>query len=59
MREIRTPGSTRGGWVVLMSDIAHSPTLLANASPWAALTQNCGLCLMCLPGFILRQEMEH
>jgi hypothetical protein len=27
MREIRTSGSTRGGWVVLMSDIAHSPTL--------------------------------
>lgn len=29
MREIRTSGSTRGGWVVLMSDIAHSPTLLS------------------------------
>ena len=28
MREIRTSGSTRGEWVVLMSDIAHSPTLL-------------------------------
>src|SRR5438552_975800 len=27
MREIRTSGSTRGGWVVF-SDIAHSPTLL-------------------------------
>jgi len=27
MREIRTSGSMRGGWVVLMSDIAHSPTL--------------------------------
>ena len=32
MREIRTSGSTRGEWVVLMSDIAHSPTLLAELS---------------------------
>ena len=30
MREIRTSGSMRGGWVVLMSDIAHSPTLPRN-----------------------------
>jgi hypothetical protein len=29
MREIRTSGSMRGEWVVL-SDIAHSPTLLVN-----------------------------
>jgi len=27
MREIRTSGSMRGEWVVLLTDIAHSPTL--------------------------------
>ena len=32
MREIRTSGSMRGEWVVLLTDIAHSPTLPRNLS---------------------------
>ncbi len=32
MREIRTSGSMRGEWVVLLTDIAHSPTLPRNES---------------------------
>jgi hypothetical protein len=37
MREIRTSGSTRGEWVVLLSDIALSPTLLAIDSFFSSL----------------------
>ena len=40
MREIRTSGSTRGEWVVLMSDIAHSPTLLTLWQDWPIAHQH-------------------
>jgi hypothetical protein len=42
MREIRTSGSTRGEWVVLLSDIAHSPTLLAMNWFFSHLPGCCG-----------------